>query len=625
MDYFNKQYKSLFIIFITILVFSCSIPGIDTDNNVNGVVVGIGNCSGLSRDLANGLNKSFINGDNNAIDKSSIDSDSIFVVDMQTTLTKENNDLLIAANRKNATFVLKNTTNDKMKDFALVTAESDTVIILNNGGGRRQKIIIEGDKDNFIEIDNEGQNKTIFNKEDDQNLKSSNKTIDKKIKMGSNAIISMLKSEIGKKSISRNSFETENINAALARATVIFTQVNWKPWGGSENFYYGSFDIEISATEKPSKKFVKIKSNGTAVGVNKLGKYFYEDYHSFYGNLGFNIYGRIVYYPGSQYTENKTDIHMPSGWRRIHNQPETKNSETTYISTTGWSVTKGVNATIAEASSIGASLSTTYSESKQEIRRLDDFMVVNSSSNAVCDWKYKYTKWFDYYDNSLIDNIVDLASSTVFMSNEAVYEVPKMTSGQHPFVFAIEHGVASAYESRNTSNKKHKDRRDESKMSSHTVNINFDLVRPPGENGLAGTYSNNWPNVAPAFTRHEDRKIDFNWGGAKPDPRITSDKFYVQWDGFMKAPYTGEYTIYTYNDDCINLYFWGKHLINSWYWQAPTEHKTTIYMEKDQYYPIAIEYVSTTGDSVFKLSWEHDSIDKQTIPWQNLYSGRYWE
>ncbi len=632
MNYLNKLFRNLTLILITFIMFSCSMGMTGTGDTDNGAVISVGNSSVLAVEVANGLNRSCI--DSESVDTESINSDSVIVVDMSQDLTNEDYELIDTANRKDASFVLKNTSNDKMKGFAMITAEADTVLVFNNIEGRTQKIIIEGDKDNLTNLPmEEDELEPVVNEPNGSNSNGLNMEIESgmepagKMKEALNSydIVSMIKDQLSKKAASR-SVSSENINASLAKITVIFSERHWNP-DDSEASYFGSFDVEISATTTPEKKFVKINSVGTGVRIGNMinnGKY---------GRKWFTNYGRVIYFPGSSYTYNNNNVAIPSGWRRIHNEPLTINAKTTYVSTTGWSVGAEGGGEVAESPKAAMKLSASYSESEQERREVPDFQVKNQSSGTVCDWRYEYTKlndnWGGMFSDDLfkkgtVNGLVPLATGTMFMHNEAVYEAPSTTSGQQPFIFVIEHGASNLYVTGDWLSYTKK-MQTKAAYTTYKVNINFDLVKPPGENGLEGDYAifTGYTEPTPLFTQ-KDNKIDFDWTTTPHDSRLTGDMVVINWSGFLKAPYTGEYKLYTYNNDSVSIFFDGDQLLSSWYYANPREHVVTAYMLAGQYYPIKLRYAGRKTNSKFTFSWEHSSITKQIVPWEYLYSGRYW-
>ncbi|MCP4160123.1 MAG: hypothetical protein GY760_08630, partial [Deltaproteobacteria bacterium] len=103
MNYLNKLFRNLTLILITFIMFSCSMGMTSSGDTDNGAVISVGNSSTLAIEVANGLNRSYI--DSASVDTESINSDSVIVVDMSQDLTNEDYELIDTANRKDASFV----------------------------------------------------------------------------------------------------------------------------------------------------------------------------------------------------------------------------------------------------------------------------------------------------------------------------------------------------------------------------------------------------------------------------------------------------------------------------------------------------------------------------------------
>jgi hypothetical protein len=145
------------------------------------------------------------------------------------------------------------------------------------------------------------------------------------------------------------------------------------------------------------------------------------------------------------------------------------------------------------------------------------------------------------------------------------------------------------------------------------------LGAPPGPPtmlvpGLTGTY---FPavNLTGTAVVRIDPRIDMDWASGNPPlAGIGSDNFSVRWTGFVTAPATATYTIYTQTDDGVRVWIGGTPLVDQWVGQAETEHSGTIALVAGQATPITVEYFEATGDAVARLLWSTPTLAKTVIP-----------
>ena len=131
------------------------------------------------------------------------------------------------------------------------------------------------------------------------------------------------------------------------------------------------------------------------------------------GSLRWNGNSRRGYYQESQqftFTPNSASVSL------YDHAPSTPNNNTTYTSSTGWTI--GVSGQNPELS---------YSESNQESTTLSDFSVVNNTSGQVGSWKfYMTTNWTDMYkhpsfEKCQVKSIPGLAKSNLAPDFELLY------------------------------------------------------------------------------------------------------------------------------------------------------------------------------------------------------------
>ncbi len=136
-------------------------------------------------------------------------------------------------------------------------------------------------------------------------------------------------------------------------------------------------------------------------------------------------------------------------------------------------------------------------------------------------------------------------------------------------------------------------------------------VTPDG-GGLRAYYFNGMSFGVQVFDRI-DPQINFDWGSASPDTRITADRFSVRWIGELETAFSEKYTFYARTDDGVRLWIDGNLVVDHWADQAYTERKGSIDLATGGH-SILMEYYENEGSAVADLRWESPSTPKQLIP-----------
>ena len=150
-------------------------------------------------------------------------------------------------------------------------------------------------------------------------------------------------------------------------------------------------------------------------------------------------------------------------------------------------------------------------------------------------------------------------------------------------------------------------------------------------NGLQGSYFKKTENLAgaPAHVR-TDTTVYFNWsygnpfwtgsntlfGGSQTDQTFGNTDFSVRWEGYLKPPTTGTYTIGCVSDDGMRLWIddtlvinqWTQHNIHSYGIIAPgdtVEGVDTVHLNLvgGEMYKVRMEYFQAGGTDVAYLAW----------------------
>ncbi len=132
-------------------------------------------------------------------------------------------------------------------------------------------------------------------------------------------------------------------------------------------------------------------------------------------------------------------------------------------------------------------------------------------------------------------------------------------------------------------------------------------------NGLSAEYFNNADLSGSAFTRL-DPLVDYKWGTAAPDPKVSADTYSVRWTGQVQPRTSETYTFYTNSDDGVRLWVNGQLLIDHWTDHALTTDQASIALVSGQRYDLKLEYYQNMWDAQIGLFWSSPSLVKEVIP-----------
>ncbi|MBI4672721.1 MAG: LysM peptidoglycan-binding domain-containing protein [Chloroflexi bacterium] len=105
--------------------------------------------------------------------------------------------------------------------------------------------------------------------------------------------------------------------------------------------------------------------------------------------------------------------------------------------------------------------------------------------------------------------------------------------------------------------------------------------------------------------------------GSSPAPGLVNPTNYmVCWKGTVYFPYAGTYTVYTLNDDGMNVWVDGKIAMNAWYNQGPTWHQGDFNIPAPGYYSFEVKYYNAPNAGVACVSWAAKS---QPYTWKCPY------
>ncbi|MEO1258153.1 MAG: PQQ-dependent sugar dehydrogenase [Bacteroidota bacterium] len=142
--------------------------------------------------------------------------------------------------------------------------------------------------------------------------------------------------------------------------------------------------------------------------------------------------------------------------------------------------------------------------------------------------------------------------------------------------------------------------------------------------GLTATYFNDalkdFTFQEPFIFRRIDPQVEFNWGLGTPDENyLGEDYFLVRWEGFIKPVFSDTFNFHLITNDGSRLWIDEKSIINAWFGQGTTEYSGEIFLEKDRYYPIKLEFFEAIGEARIELFWSSPNLGKSIVPAAQLF------
>lgn len=125
------------------------------------------------------------------------------------------------------------------------------------------------------------------------------------------------------------------------------------------------------------------------------------------------------------------------------------------------------------------------------------------------------------------------------------------------------------------------------------------------------------PQNKASFVGYDTEIFKFWPEYTSPVPGIIKvDHYMVCWNGTVYFPQPGTYTVYTLNDDGMNVWVNGKIAMNAWYDQGPTWHQGNFYIPAPGNYSFEVKYYNRTLGATACVSW---GLKGQPYPWNCPY------
>ena len=149
-----------------------------------------------------------------------------------------------------------------------------------------------------------------------------------------------------------------------------------------------------------------------------------------------------------------------------------------------------------------------------------------------------------------------------------------------------------------------------------TIDNSFLFTYTKGsQNGLHARYFDNREFEGDAVIERVDAAIDFFWYDRTPVTGNMADEFSVIWEGFLKAPVSGEYEIGMNACNNVRFYFDDSARFSFGHPHAPSQKTISVHLNKDEFYPIKVEYFSYGNDPQAHLLWSvpGEDYEKEAI------------
>lgn len=112
-----------------------------------------------------------------------------------------------------------------------------------------------------------------------------------------------------------------------------------------------------------------------------------------------------------------------------------------------------------------------------------------------------------------------------------------------------------------------------------------------------------------------DNEINYDWGNGVVLNSGRAEFVYLQFEGYLRGPVTGNVYFRTLSDDGIWFAVGGKTRISRWGAHEPTwDTSEAMRMNKDRYVPFTIHWFEFTGGAVCKLYWRYGLHDWHPVP-----------
>jgi hypothetical protein len=129
--------------------------------------------------------------------------------------------------------------------------------------------------------------------------------------------------------------------------------------------------------------------------------------------------------------------------------------------------------------------------------------------------------------------------------------------------------------------------------------------------GLSASYWSNRDGKGTPKLQRTDAGIDFRWGNGRPDPRLPTDRFAVEWRGLLIPPVSGEYLLAADVDDVIELRIGGGKTLETGYGERDLGR---VELRAGEAVAFHAKYREDGGEAKVRLYWTPPGGSRQIIP-----------
>jgi fibronectin type 3 domain-containing protein len=135
--------------------------------------------------------------------------------------------------------------------------------------------------------------------------------------------------------------------------------------------------------------------------------------------------------------------------------------------------------------------------------------------------------------------------------------------------------------------------------------------------GLMGYYFSNMDHTNLSH-ESQDMEIDFDWGFDPPLPRMGDNQYSVRWEGYLKALFSGSYTIILKVDGGVRVWIDNIPIINTWVDGWHEELSASVYLTDGEHL-LKIDYFNMESRGAIRLMWAPPETETHVIPMESLF------
>lgn len=141
--------------------------------------------------------------------------------------------------------------------------------------------------------------------------------------------------------------------------------------------------------------------------------------------------------------------------------------------------------------------------------------------------------------------------------------------------------------------------------------VDVELLNTPRA-GLAVTYFDDEHLAAPVAGR-QTTSIAGSWGVGAPFATMGSDTFSMRWQGHLRVPSSGSWTLHPTADDGIRIWVDGNLVVDAWDMARPPQ-QPALELDAGRAHELRVEYRELSGDASVGLRWSGPGTAPQAIP-----------